>query len=117
MDMLRWLSLVALLATTLFSVSACGAPPREIAITLREFSFAPAQVEAKSGEKLRLVLTNAGKLTHTFVSQEMKISRDVEAGKSESVEAIAPGQSGDYTFTCGVPGHEAAGMRGAFVVK
>ena len=115
---MRYLSFLPLIALVLLWTAGCGTPTvREVKISLTEFSFTPAQIEAKSGEHLRLVLTNAGKLSHRFVSEDMKASRDVAAGITEIVDVVAPGAKGIYAFTCDVPGHEQAGMRGQLEVK
>ena len=115
---MRYPSLLLFVAVVFLWAVGCGTPaPREVQISLTEFSFAPDQIESKSGEHLRLVLTNAGKLSHRFVSEDMKASRDVAAGITEIVDVVAPGAKGIYAFTCDVPGHEQAGMRGQLEVK
>lgn len=115
---MRYLSLLLLIITISLLTVGCGTPKvREVNISLTEFSFTPAQIEARSGERLRLVLTNAGKLSHRFVSEDLKASRDIAPGTTETVDVIIPGNKGSYAFTCDVPGHEQAGMRGQLEVK
>jgi len=114
----RYLSFFTLIAAVLLWIVGCGTPSvRDVNISLTEFSFTPAQIEARSGERLRLVVTNAGKLSHRFVSEELKASSDLSSGKTETVEVIVPGTKGSYAFTCDVPGHEPAGMRGQLEVR
>jgi len=98
--------------------------------------FSPAVIEVKKGEQIRLKLTNGGELDHELVlatlemnlkhAEEMKKNPDMEHD-DPNAKRLAPKKSGDivwqftktgeFDFSCLIPGHREAGMTGKIVVK
>jgi len=127
--------LVALLVT---AAGSAGPSPRTVAITAREFSFAPSRITARRGQRLVLRITNQGTMDHEFLSTVFRTAKDVavetsgvkvEAGELEEVElepgrtveiAFTPTQAGTFPFWCAerFPGrlHRDLGMRGVLQV-
>ena len=98
--------------------------------------FAPATIEVKRGEQIRLKITNAGELDHELVvatleenlkhAEEMKKNPDMEHD-DPNAKRVAPKKSadivwhftkaGEFDFSCLFPGHREAGMTGKIIVK
>jgi len=93
--------------------------------------FSPSRISVKSGETIKFVLTNSGKVKHEFVlgtekdlkehyQQMLKVPEmehdepnmvNVESGKSGTV-IWKFSTSGTVDFACLLPGHYDAGMKG-----
>ena len=130
-------------AHEIFAAGLPGTGPaadRTIDLTIREqpdgrMGFGVGDLHVARGEKVRFVITNAGKAPHEF-------RLDSKAGNAEhgammaampgmvhhdaNAVSIAPGRTatlvwrftkpGDYEFACLLPGHYQAGMHGTIVV-
>ncbi len=96
--------------------------------------FTPSELTVNRGETVRLVVRNAGKLTHelSLGSQQQLLEHLEEMRKSPGMAhdepgklTLAPGKQGEIVwqfpnagvvnFACLIPGHYEAGMKG--VVK
>jgi len=109
----------------------CGEQPREIEgrelrVRLDEFRIVPQDVKVRPG-RLRIVATNAGRLTHN-----VKIVRqdedDLEAPATEigGTRTAQPGESvpvtlnlkpGEYRLACTIANHDDLGQYGTLVVE
>ncbi|MEA2353626.1 MAG: hypothetical protein QOJ14_2040, partial [Thermoleophilaceae bacterium] len=89
-----------------------------VAVTEREFSLSPADLEVPKAGTIRISIRNAGGVEHAL---------EVEGPHGESrAGPIAPGGSatlqvvldkpGRYEWYCPIDGHRAKGMRGTIVV-
>ena len=91
-------------------------------IVMEEMRFTPNQLNAKVGVPLRVRITNRGLERHdlNFPSLHMPglegVETIVEPGATRSItlQFDAPGT---HTFICTLPGHAAAGMTGAVIVR
>lgn len=98
--------------------------------------FAPAQLNIRRGETVRLIAVNAGKVLHEIVigtPQELKAHAEMmkkHPGMEHDEPYMAhvdPGQKGEivwtfnragtFEFACLIPGHFEAGMIGRITVK
>lgn len=140
-------AMTALLAIAGLSLVACGdesddtaseAEVRSIEIEMRDIEFSPDSVKVKSGETVRFVFHNAGKVAHeAFIGDKsaqddhaMEMSSEdhgMDMGDSGSSDAdetgiiVDPGDTGELTYTfregdeiligCHQDGHYDAGMR------
>jgi uncharacterized cupredoxin-like copper-binding protein len=92
-----------------------GTADREVPVKAVEYSFeAPEDIAIKSGETIKLTLTNGGKLKHeleVFAPDGDTLGEvpPTDAGKSGSV-VITFKRPGTYKFVCGVDDHKARGM-------
>jgi uncharacterized cupredoxin-like copper-binding protein len=68
---------------------------------------------AKPG-KVTFVVTNAGQLVHDF-KVDGKTTSMVQPGKTVRL-VVTFTKTGRYPYSCTVPGHAAAGMKGTFTV-
>lgn len=111
---------------------------RTVTITMREFSYGPAEIHAKVGERVRLVLVNKGVVLHDITTDSFKGEVETEAsaehhgdhpaeGEDANFHAAAnPGETVELTFVaeeagrlelfCSVPGHRELGMTALLIV-
>lgn len=90
---------------------------REITIVGSEFSFSPAQITVKAGQKVKIIFENNGKAPHNLVIEELGISTKVIGnGETNSIEFIASTQ-GKFDIICSVPGHKELGMKAELTVE
>jgi FtsP/CotA-like multicopper oxidase with cupredoxin domain len=89
-----------------------------IAVSLKEFSITPAQIDAPSGQVLTFDVTNNGTTQHTFAvdtGNGVRATQLIDPGASATLEVPALG-AGTYRVYCTVPGHADLGMEGQLVV-
>jgi uncharacterized cupredoxin-like copper-binding protein len=98
--------------------------------------FTPEKLTVRTGETVRFVVRNGGKLMHELVlgtqeeldkhAEEMKKFPDMEHAEPHMLH-VRPGSTGDlvwtfnrageFHFACLIPGHYDAGMKGRIIVK
>jgi uncharacterized cupredoxin-like copper-binding protein len=116
-------------------------PARIVMVTMRETEdgkmiYVPNKVDAKRGEQIRFIITNAGEIPHEFTlasvednlrhAEEMKKNPEMEHDDPNS-KTIQPkkkaeivwrfSKAGSFEFACLIPGHREAGMIGTVGVK
>ena len=123
----RKIALLAAALVLVVSLAACGggtpapsgggssAGGREIKVTATDFKFDPANYTFKSGEKIKITMTNRGAVDHTWIladtSNKELFKMEVKVGKTGSFEFTAPA-AGAYKVICDIAGHKEAGMEG-----
>lgn len=100
------------------------------------FRFTPSDVVLKTGETVKFVVTNSGKMLHEMVlgtreelkehAELMRKFPDMEH-EDANMAHVKPGargeivwqfdKPGEYQFACLIPGHFEAGMIGKVVVR
>lgn len=99
-------------------------------------TYAPAEIDVKKGEQIKLVVKNAGALKHEFFldSFDHNAHHKIEMQKNPEMEHDDPNaqsvepdkqvevlwkfsKAGTFEFACLIPGHYEAGMHGKVVVK
>lgn len=91
-------------------------------IVMEDLRFTPNQLNAKVGVPLRVRITNRGLERHdlNFPSLHMPglegVESIVEPGGTRSI-TLQFDTPGTHTFICTLPGHAAAGMTGAVIVR
>ena len=89
---------------------------KEVKITAKQFSFTPAEVRVKQGERVRLIVTNED-VSHGIAIPAFNVSLTLEPGKTGTAEFVAD-KKGSFPFFCNVfcgSGHGA--MRGTLIVE
>ncbi len=126
-----------------FSAGAPGdpsKPARVVKMTMlergKEMLYEPARITVRQGEQVRFELYNEGIEDHEFVlattkgnlkhAREMKTNPHMEHDDPNAI-TLAPLNSGElvwkftkpgtFEYSCLIPGHREAGMRGIVVVK
>jgi uncharacterized cupredoxin-like copper-binding protein len=115
-------------------------PARVVNVVMREADgrmlFTPDRLEVRRGEQVRFMLRNNGELDHEMVlaTLEENLKHAVEMQKNPDMEhddpnakRLAPKKSGEivwqftktgeFDFSCLIPGHREAGMTGKVIVK
>ncbi len=82
----------------------------EVKVEMDDFYFSPTVLKGTPGQKVTLELENEGKVEHNLTIDSQGIDKDVEAGKSATVQVSIP-QSGSVAFYCKY--HRSQGMAGA----
>ena len=115
-------------------------PARIINVVMNEangrMAFEPNAITIKKGEQVRFRLKNAGELDHELVidtlqnnlkhAEEMKKNPDMEHD-DPNAKRLGPNKfgeiiwlfnkTGEFDFSCLIPGHREAGMTGKIIVK
>jgi len=116
--------IVALMALALFAV-ACGGGASSgggggnalnVTITMTEFKYDPATINAAAGQTVNVTLVNKGSIKHTFVLPDLKITFAADPAQTVTKSFTAPA-AGTYKIECDEAGHKEAGMIGTLVVK
>ena len=82
-----------------------------------EFSFSPASLNVKAGERVKITFRNSSRAVHNLVIEGLEVgTKTIGGGQADVVEFTAP-SLGTYTFFCSVPGHRASGMKGSLKVQ
>ncbi|HSL92412.1 MAG TPA: cupredoxin domain-containing protein [Candidatus Limnocylindrales bacterium] len=142
---------LAFLAAAMAGVSADAEPPQDfgkalaaadwskmetVTVTLSEYAFSPSPLVFKEGVPTKLVIRNAGKEHHYFVSEQFfrnVATRKVQSSDGEvkapffaAVEVYAgktmewflvPMKKGTFDLLCTVRGHAEHGMKGTIEVR
>ena len=86
-----------------------------IHVTGGEFFFKLTTKSIAKPGKATFVFKNVGHIEHDFKING-KVTPLIRPGKTATL-AITFKKKGKYTYLCTVPGHAAAGMKGAFTVR
>jgi len=85
----------------------------KVNVSAKEFKFVLSKKSAKRGV-VTFKVSNVGKLPHDFKINGRKTPL-INPGKSNTLRVTFL-RKGHYTYTCTVPGHAAAGMKGVFTI-
>lgn len=107
--------LVLGVSSVLLAGPASAEDVRTVEVKAKEFAFAPAQIAADAGERLRIKLVNNGSLSHNLHIKGDGKTETIQGNKSASVTFTVP-DDGPVAFFCNVPGHKQAGMTGQVIV-
>lgn len=114
-----------------------GEEAQELRLQTRDVKFAPAELTAKTGVTIELVLENLDEVEHDFQIDEIDVdviesdddrgdherghaggdlSVHAEGGDTDSVKFVVK-EPGSYEFYCTIPGHKESGMVGTLIVE
>ena len=89
----------------------------EVRIVSTEFAFAPAKVMVVAGRAVMLVLDNSGAETeHNLLVPVLGFRLQTKAGETAR-KSILFEKPGEYEYSCDLPGHRDAGMKGTLIVR
>jgi len=93
-----------------------AAATRVIEITVDNWSFSPAIITAKKGEKVQITLVGTNGM-HSFAVPALSINEPVSAGETKTV-MLPTGEAGTFEFLCRIPcGEGHKDMRGSIVIE
>ncbi len=108
---------VVLLVAAAFSATAFGhthaVKGQTVTVTATEFKFAFSPKAVHPGT-VTFHVVNKGHVVHDFKIAG-KTSAKIAAGKSTNLTVTL--KAGKYPYSCTIPGHAAAGMKGTLQVK
>jgi plastocyanin len=111
-------SAVAALGVGVFAAGAFGATAK-LSLTSPSgcCKFNTKNLSAKAGT-VSVTLTNRDAVPHNVAIKQVKkvIKKGPVVGTGKKSIVTATLKKGSYTFYCSVPGHEAAGMKGALKI-
>lgn len=88
---------------------------KEFTVTGKNFSFAPALITVKKGDKIKITFNNVNGF-HNFVINEYGVAtKQVQAPDTEVLEFTAD-KIGSFEYYCAVGSHRSMGMKGTLVV-
>ena len=84
----------------------------KVTVTATEFHFKLSKASAPAGS-VTFVLVNKGHIGHDFAIAGKKTAV-INPGQSATLTVVL--KKGSYPYSCTVPGHASAGMKGKFTV-
>jgi len=84
-------------ALAIVAVSPALANNPEVALSIRDHRFEPAEVKVPAGQKVKLLVTNHDSTPEEFESHEMNREKLIPAGKTVTI-FIGPLKPGRYPF-------------------
>lgn len=97
--------------------SAGGSGGQTYNVQGSEFSYAPADISAKPGEKVTINFKNAGTVQHTFVIKDLNFKLVADPGQTVTGSFTAPSAAGVHDIHCDIAGHTEAGMQAKLTVQ
>jgi cytochrome c oxidase subunit 2 len=89
---------------------------KEFTITGQNFSFAPAVITVKKGDKVKITFKNAEGF-HDFKIDEFNVAtKQIQGGGEDTVEFTAD-KTGTFEYYCSVGKHRQMGMKGQLIVQ
>ena len=89
-------TLLLVLSASLFTANAL-AGEGDLALSIKDHRFEPAQLEVPAGKKFRLVIKNLDSTPEEFESHDLKREKII-AGNGQAVITIGPLKPGTYEF-------------------
>lgn len=92
-------------------------PTQKFTVEGSEFAFAPSTLTVKKGETVEIIFKNVGKFPHNLAISDLNMTtKNIQAGEETSI-TFTPDKTGQFEFTCTVPGHADKGMKGTLTVQ
>jgi cytochrome c oxidase subunit 2 len=91
---------LAIGSLTASGFSAASDGPRRIEVSVKKFSYAPAEITLKKGEPVVLVLKTED-VSHGLKFKELNLNSKIEKGKPAEL-AFTPDKVGDFVGHCSV---------------
>jgi len=94
----------------------------EVKVVATDLKFTPPTLQAKVGQRLKVVLENKGVIEHDIAFPTLKTDKpgagphtSARPGQTTALE-FTPTAAGTYEYICTIPGHKEAGMKGTINV-
>jgi len=100
-------------------IKAADIPAKAVKISVSSSGFSPSSFSVNAGDRVMLAITSGDQFTHTFSFDSPTLSNfavGLATGETRTIEFIAPGK-GEYSFRCGLPGHDERGETGKMIVE
>lgn len=90
---------------------------QEIVVEGTEFSYSPGEINIQSGQTVRIIFKNVGKMEHDLVIDELSLATEILNPGDEQVLQFVADTPGTFSFYCSVGSHRALGMEGTLTVE
>lgn len=94
-------------------------PSNAFKLTASAGGFSPSSFNVNVGDKVTIALISGDQFPHTLQFDDPALSNfsvGISPGETRTIEIVAP-KKGEYTFSCGIPGHAGRGETGKMIVK
>ncbi len=108
----------AMTEQTTVSPSADAMGVKEVVVQGKNFSFTPAEIKVKKGDKVKITFKNTGGFHNFMLDYNGKTigTKTIKADESDSFEFTAD-TVGSFDYYCSVGNHRQMGMAGKLVVE
>ncbi|HUD04798.1 MAG TPA: cupredoxin domain-containing protein [Patescibacteria group bacterium] len=90
---------------------------QKITVTGTEYAFTPSTFTLKKGQPAEITFKNAGAFPHNLTISALNLkTKTIQPGEEDSIR-FTPDKTGQFSFTCTVPGHADKGMKGTLSVQ
>jgi len=111
--MKRRIVLLCIAAAVVAAPAAASSTATKVTVIATEFHFKLSTSSAKHGT-ITFVLVNKGTIGHNFKIDGKKTA---VIGPGKTAKLTVTLKAGKYPYSCTVPGHAQAGMKGIFIAK
>jgi uncharacterized cupredoxin-like copper-binding protein len=111
--MTKNIALLIILAAVVAAPATAASTATKITVTATEFHFKLSKSSAPHG-KVTFVLVNKGTIGHDF---KIAGKKTAIVGPGKTAKLTVTLKKGKFAYSCTVPGHAAAGMKGVFTSK
>lgn len=89
---------------------------KEFTVTARNFSFSPATISVKRGDRVKIVLRNTEGFHDWKIDALNAATKRINAGAEDAMEFTAD-TAGTFEYYCSVGDHRVKGMKGVLIVE
>lgn len=89
---------------------------KEFTVVGKNFSFLPATLTVKKGDRVKIILQNTGGVHDLTIDEFGVATKRINSGEQGVIEFTAD-QVGDFEYYCSVGEHRQMGMKGALTVE
>ena len=111
--MKKKIALLCIAAAVVAAPAAAAGAATKVTVTATEFHFKLSAASVKHGA-VTFVLVNKGTIGHDF---QIAGKKTPVIGPGKTAKLTVTLKPGKYPYSCTVPGHAAAGMKGTLTVK
>lgn len=103
--------------TTPSQTPSSAVEAQKITVVGSEFAFTPSKITLKKGQPAEITFKNTGKFPHNLTIADLSVKTNtIQPGQQDTV-TFTPDKTGQFAFTCTVPGHADKGMKGILTVE
>ncbi len=89
---------------------------KEFIVTGSNYSFAPAILTAKKGDRIRIIFKNSGGIHDLKIDEFGVATKKLSTAGQDTVEFTAD-KAGQFEYYCSVGSHRQMGMKGTLTVQ
>jgi nitrite reductase (NO-forming) len=99
------------------AASPAAGQVKSFTVAAANFSFTPKEIRVKTGDTVRITLTNNSTMPHDWkVDAFSAATKVITNGQTDTIEFVA-NKAGTYEYYCSVGQHRQQGMVGSLIVE